>query len=241
MIAEFVGLPGCGKSAVSHAVAERLRGEHLQVSERSFELAHRMGATRRRLAKLRLAGRVGLKRPRAALSLMREIARCGQQSWLEGIAKTLDLLAICGLVTELARRPGIHILDQGFFSGLWSIGFRASSDLALARLVEIGVTCCGRSPADLVIALEVEPATAARRLRNRPGAASRLQARLDAGATNPAMQRDLQAAVRSLRRVRELLSAPEAGWRLRVASNEEAGATDLRAAEIAAGIRSAME
>ena len=172
-IVEFVGLPGCGKSIVSHAVAENLRGSQPGISERSFEIAHRSGALRRRLTKLGFACRSIVQHPRSALALVREIARTGQARWVEAVAKTVDLIFVCGLVSQLSRRPGIHVLDQGFFSGLWSICFRASASVSLERLVAIGTECCGRTPADLVVVLEVEPATAVERLVGRPGPASR--------------------------------------------------------------------
>jgi hypothetical protein len=237
LIVEFVGLPGSGKSAVSHSVAARLRGEHLPVSEKSFELAHRMGANGRRWRKLRLASRCMLRRPRPALGLVREVARSRQRSRLEGIAKTLDLLAICGLVANRAGEPGLHLLDQGFFTGLWSICFRAASDVPLERLVAIGTDLCGRPPADLVIALDVLPATAAQRLTRRSGAGSRLQKRLDAGAASAGMQRDLQAAIDSLRRVREQLSNPDRTWSLHTLQNDADETAESRSLEIAELVR----
>jgi broad-specificity NMP kinase len=237
LIVEFVGLPGCGKSSVSHGVAERLRREQQLVSEKSFELAHRMGASRRRWRKGALAGRCILRRPRAALCLAREVVGSRQRSWLEGIAKALDLLAVCGLVADRARQPGIHLVDQGFFSGLWSICFRAASDLPLERVVAIGSDLCGRAPADLVIALDVEPATAAHRLTQRSGAGSRLQESLDAGVASPEMQRELQAAVDSLRQVRQQIAAPDRAWTLHVLPNDDDGTSDSRSAEVAELVR----
>jgi hypothetical protein len=232
-IVEFVGLPGCGKSVVSHAVAEILRATQPRISERSFAIAHRSGAARRRLTKLGFAGRSILQHPRSVLSLVHEIARSGQGRWLEAVAKTLDLLFVCGLVAHLSRRPGIHVLDQGFFSGLWSVCFRASANVPLERLVEIGTRCCGRSPADLVVVLEVAPATAVERLLGRSGPASRLQRSLENGGATSQLERDLRAAVRSLRKAREALEAPHRAWELHAISNEEAGDAGARAKEIA--------
>ncbi|MEE8508266.1 MAG: hypothetical protein V3T07_04315 [Myxococcota bacterium] len=229
MIVEFVGLGGCGKSTVSHAVADVLRGALQPVSERSFEIAHRLAPSPRRLAKLRLALRTVLLRPRSALSLVFEIARGGQYSWREGIAKTSDLLYICGLIAQQSRRPGIHLFDQGFFGGLWSVCFRARSSLPLERLVELGTRCCGRSPADLVVVLEVEPATAVARLHGRSGTASRLELRM----AHPAFERDLHRAISSLRHVRETVCARERAWDVHALRNDEAGAPDACASEIA--------
>ena len=228
-VVEFVGLPGCGKSTVSHAVAEVLRGSGQQISERSFEIAHRLNDSPRRLAKLRLALRTVLLHPWWALSLAIQIAQSGQRSWVEAAARIFDLLYVCGLVAKQSRRAGIHLLDQGFFSSLWSICFAASSAVPLGRLVEIGTKCCGRSPADLVIVLDVEPATAVERLLRRPGTTSRLERR----AATPGFERDLQAAVASLRQVRAVLCARETAWGVRIVSGKEARAANTQAPEVA--------
>jgi thymidylate kinase len=229
LIVEFVGLPGSGKSTVSHSVAEILRGAGQPVSERSFEIAHRLSASLRRLAKLRLACRTLRLHPRWALSLAIQIARTGQPSWREAAARIFELLYVCGLVAEQSRQAGIHLLDQGFFVALWSICLSASSSVSLGRLVEIGTKCCGRSPADLVIVLEVEPATAVERLLRRPGTTSRLEKRM----ATTGFERDLQAAVASLRQVRAALCARERAWSVRIVSGKEARAANTQAQEVA--------
>lgn len=48
---EFLGLPGCGKSFISHKVAESLRKEGVKISEPSWELDHLYGKYARALKK----------------------------------------------------------------------------------------------------------------------------------------------------------------------------------------------
>ncbi len=225
LIVEFVGLPGSGKSTVSHAVAEILRGGGHPISERSFEIAHRLSDSRRRLTKLRLAWRTVRLHPWWASLLAIQIARTGQRRWREGAARLFELLYVCGLVAEQSRRAGIHLLDQGVFVGLWSTCLGASSAVPLGRLVEIGTKCSGRSPADLVIVLEVEPAIAVERLRRRPGATSRLERSM----TTPGFERDLQAAVASLRQVRATLGDRERTWSVKIVAR----AANAQASEVA--------
>lgn len=231
-IVEFVGLPGSGKSTVSHAVAEILRGTREPVSERSFEIAHRAGPTRRRLAKGRLAVRAVLRHPWAVLALGSAIARTGQRRWREAAGKTLDLLYVCGLVAERSRRPGVHLMDQGFFSGLFSICFGASSAVPLERLVAAGTKCCGGPPADLVTVLDVPAGIAVERLKGRRGAASRLERSI----ATARFERDLHAAIVSLRQVREVLAAHDRAWRVRVVTGGASREVDSLAAEITEAI-----
>jgi thymidylate kinase len=230
-IVEFVGLPGSGKSTVSHAVAAILRASGRPVTERSFEIAHRVGGVGRRLAKLRLAARTLLRHPGAALALVRLVARTRQRSRIEAIVKTLDFLYVCGLIAGLSRRSGIHLLDQGFLTGIWSIDFGAGLSAPHGRLIDLGARCCGGAPADLVVILEVQPALAMERLKQRPGAASRLEKSL----TLESRDRDLQKAIVTLERVRQAIEAGGRPWRVQVSPGDEAVATAALAEAIAAG------
>ena len=51
-VVEFVGIPGAGKSTLSHAVAEELRRRGQHVTEPTRDLTHRSGTQRRILSKL---------------------------------------------------------------------------------------------------------------------------------------------------------------------------------------------
>jgi hypothetical protein len=227
-IVEFVGLPGAGKSTVSHAAATALRDDGRPVTERSFEIAHRIGGVARRLTKLLLVARLLLRRPGPALALLAGVARIRQRDRFQGLVKTLDLIAVCGLIADLSRRPGIHLLDQGFFGGLWSIGFGAVAGAPLGPLIAAGSRCCGTPPADLVVILDVPTAVVVDRLKQRPGAASRLERSL----TTAARDQDLLAAIASLGQVRGAIEGGGGRWRTRVVRDPGVGEGSLLAREI---------
>lgn len=52
IVLDFFGLPGCGKSTVSHLLAERLRNAGYKVYEPSYDLDHNLWAWKRKLKKL---------------------------------------------------------------------------------------------------------------------------------------------------------------------------------------------
>jgi thymidylate kinase len=232
LIVEFIGLPGSGKSTLSHAVARFLRDAGESVSERSFEIAHEHGTAGRLLAKLRLFCRTLCRNPGSALALALVIARTGQPNWRDRAARIFELLFLCGLVAERSQREGIHLLDQGFFVGLWSTCFRSSSptSVPLERLLEIAARCSGHPPADLVVVLEVEPATAIERLRHRPGTTSRLEQSLESEA---GLDLELQSAVASLNELRTLLCAEGRPWNVEIVASESSRDGAAQASEVA--------
>jgi hypothetical protein len=203
-------------------VAALLRGTGRPASEHSHEIAHRLGPLARRLVKLWIAGRAVLRRPHRALALAIAVARTRQNRPLEGVVKTLDLIFVCGLIADLARRPGIHILDQGFFTGLWSIDFGAATHDRIGPILKVGAALCGRPPADLVLVLDVAPATAVDRLRGRSGGASRLERNL----SGVGFDRDLEAAVTALRRVRSVIDSRPVSWQVRVVPDDPVRVAD---------------
>ncbi len=60
---EFYGLPGCGKSTVTHLVAERLRKQGKTVIEPTYDLDHRYSAGKRKAIKFLKLIRYAVFRP----------------------------------------------------------------------------------------------------------------------------------------------------------------------------------
>ena len=220
VVVEFVGLPGSGKSTLSHALAEQLRRSGESVSEVTYEITHRESALRRRWIKLGFLLRTLLAEPHRSLDVLREIRGSRQANLRDTWSTTSNLLYLCGLMGELARRPGIHVLDQGVVNALWSVRFSARSDRPLRRLGEIASDWFPRKTR-VVVLLEVRPALAADRLLGRARTQSRLERRL-AGDGLPGALRaasaaldETRAALAELSRGRwegiEILTVPEGG------------------------------
>jgi thymidylate kinase len=228
MIIEFIGLPGAGKSTLSHQVAALLRAAGETVSEESFNLAHRRGPIRRRLVKVRFAVATLLRFPIKSAALVRMIAPARSATPVATTVKTLELLYVCGLVAQQARRPGIHLLDQGFFTSLGAVCLDTQARVALGPLIDLGSACCRRSPADLVVVLEVSPGTVLSRLADRPGRTSRLEKR----AAEPGFDRHLRAAVGLLERIRGAIGAPDRPWEVQVVREHDPGSATMLAERI---------
>jgi thymidylate kinase len=208
-VVEFVGLPGAGKSTLSHAVADALRASGEIISEPTYDITR--GRDRRR-RKAVLAARTLLRHPWLSVVGLRQIFATRQMTLRDFGFGAFNFLYICGLMEKIAREPGIHFLDQGYFNALWTIRFSATASPPLASLLRVGLQCCGRDGLDLVLLIEARPETVLARLRARPGMESRLEGRGGAGRFGAR----LDAALRALEQIRASLQALARNGRGRV-------------------------
>jgi len=200
-VVEFVGLPGAGKSTLSHAVAELLRSRGIPVTEPTWELTRGSSWLRKRVIKMGYASAIALGHPVWTLAALRRVRATRQQSLEDLLATAFNLLFVCGLLARVSKRRGIHLMDQGFFHALWSIDFSAR---APARLVDLRVRSLRGgllTRADLVVTLEVPSETAVDRMAARVGTQSRLEVLIP----RPDFAVHLESALAALERTRERL------------------------------------
>lgn len=236
-VVEFVGLPGAGKSTLSHALANALRANGEIVTEPTYEITR---GRDRRWRKAIFAAHTLLRHPRLSVVGLNQILVSRQRTLRDLIFGAFNFLYICGLMKKIAREPGIHILDQGFFGALWTIRFSAAASTPLAPLIRAGLQCCGRDRLDLVFLIEARPETVLARLRARPGTDSRLEGR--GGASRFGAQ--LDAALCTLAQIRASLEAlardGQVCLRLETVDNDAPQNRDQTEA-VAAVVRSALE
>lgn len=170
LLVEFAGLPGAGKTALSHAVAGRLRERGIPVTElRALYPDTSSGA---RIRKMAWALRGILRRPGDAYRGARAVWASGQRSLVDALKVLHNLLFVSALMWGSGSRERVLLLDQGIVQALWSIGYSAR-DGAFAGIVE-GLRARLPRP-DLVVIVEASPHTAAHRLATRPSGGSRLE------------------------------------------------------------------
>ena len=131
-VVEFVGLPGAGKSALSREVAALLRAKGLIVSEPTRRL-DQLGMAWRTLAKVGYGIGGAVAAPRTGARWMRTFNTMRQRSLADTGRVALNWFFLAGLSRGLAHRPGVHLLDQGIFQGLWSAGYAARDGALQAR------------------------------------------------------------------------------------------------------------
>jgi hypothetical protein len=209
---EFVGLPGAGKSALSRQVAVLLGTEGLPVSEPTHRL-DQVGTASRALAKVGYGIRGAVAAPLAGARWMRAFTAMGQRGLSETGRVALNWFFLAGLTRGLAHRPGVHLLDQGIFQGLWSAGYGARDGAIRVREIVAAVPKA-LPPRVLVVVVETSPETLRRRLHQRLGGDSRLERDLTAGEPAGSLTRAIAAfaSVQELLRLLERHGAIAVMW-----------------------------
>lgn len=125
---EFYGMPGCGKSTVSHIVAQKLKDSGMRVAEPSYDLDHDVLPVIRKLKKLFLGIVFAVKYPVKFVKikhLVRENGYCRKNGELSQILniiqkvyQTLRYNKVCDYV----------IFDEGFCQAAVSLTVNSDTD-----------------------------------------------------------------------------------------------------------------
>ena len=170
VVVEFLGLPGSGKSSVSHRVGEILAGRGLPVSQPTFTLDHGPGKVRRTLLKSRYVSGEALLHPGESLRSARALRATGQDSGRLVFKMLFNWLLVSALIRRSRRVRAVHLLDQGIYQALWSIGLGGDDGCVTRAGAMLGASM--PSP-DVVAVIEADVATVAKRLEARGGRHSR--------------------------------------------------------------------
>lgn len=172
MLIEFLGLPGCGKSTLSHSVAEQLRHEGLAVDEATYVLSHRRHKLARLRSKLVHLADYAAHHPRVAWRHIRAIQRTRQASLADLRNSGMNWLFVSSISVSRPSERMIMILDQGIAQAVWSIGWAAQSDTWLDLLSAPSVRTSAMP--DLVVSVRADLETIEGRLGARRVRASRM-------------------------------------------------------------------
>lgn len=111
IVLEFYGLPGCGKSTISHKLADDLRSKGLSVWEPSYEIDRKSGKTMRKVVKFAKLANFAICNYRAYKGVRELVEANGYQGMsalhqLANIAHKIDSY-------KLADRYDVTIWDEG--------------------------------------------------------------------------------------------------------------------------------
>ena len=170
-LVEFVGLPGVGKSTLSHRTAATIASDHPRVTEPISRIENRSGPFRI-LSKGRYAAEHALRRPRTAIDGLRDIRATQQPTTGDFARVAFNFQYVAGVVTRARSIAGVTLLDQGPYQALWSIGLRSPADWP--DLLGRFDNPLSRIAPDLVVLVEADTETIADRLRSREGGDTRV-------------------------------------------------------------------
>ena len=164
VIVEFVGLPGVGKSTLSHRAASDFKAEGSRVTEPIRRIDDRSNL-HRVLSKGRFATEHTLLRPRTAFSLARILSATEQRSTADYVRVGFNLQYVAGVILNARSTTGVTLLDQGPYQGVWSAGLRSTTDWE--SLFDRFDRFLSRTSPDLLVLVEADRETITERLRSR--------------------------------------------------------------------------
>lgn len=170
VVVELAGAPGAGKSTLAAALLGRL-AEH-GVPARSIALPAGGGGVKvvRLLRKASATACEAGRSPRRTVALIAAAEAAGL-SRREVVARSVNLLVLRRSVRASRRRPGVHVLDQGFVQELVSIAMSGDASPCVDAL-RPGEAAVGP---DVVVLLSAPTFILVQRLHDRPGTQSRLE------------------------------------------------------------------
>lgn len=91
IILDFYGIPGCGKSSVSHLIADYLRTKGKKVAEPSYDMDHLLNSIYRRQKKLKLALKYYFSNPKGSKHIFMIIKLCGYCKFLDVLSNYVNI------------------------------------------------------------------------------------------------------------------------------------------------------
>lgn len=218
LFVEFIGLPGSGKSTLSHRVAQSLRALGVPVTEPTYWLDHVAHRYVRQSMKALLALTTILTFPRLALYCFDGLRRTRQRTWRDFLMTFLNFAYVSLTIKRLSKTPGVHFLDQGLLQAVWSIGYSSNAGESVLR--HYGRVLRLLLPARLVaVIVHASTATLVERLAMRPARGSRLERLVDSGQLAHELDRGT-GLVASIEEYLTLLSADARGIKVVKVLNE---------------------
>jgi hypothetical protein len=125
-VVDFYGLPGCGKSTVSHIVACRLRETGLRVSEPSHNFAHNKSSTIRKAAKILSTIEFVLFNPIKSKQISDIIKKNGHVKKMPFLSQFVNIVFKQNLIRHSGSKYDVIIFDEGIAQD--SIGLSVNAE-----------------------------------------------------------------------------------------------------------------
>lgn len=125
---EFFGLPGCGKSTISHLLAEKLRAKGYRVYEPSYELDHYSNPLIRKTKKLFITASFFLSNHKICRKIKLQVkvnGYCGSSA-MQQMINIIPKISI-----YMSNKPAVYIWDEGLLQSAISLAFNSEEDVNL--------------------------------------------------------------------------------------------------------------
>ena len=188
---EFYGLPGCGKSTVSHCLAEKLRAEGYKVFEPTYEMDHELNPIARRITKLIFTIRFAIFYHKNFVSIKTMIRKNGYTKKCEIIGQLVNIAPKC--YKYESSKKAIYIWDEGLIQSAISLVFKNHHSA-----INECITTFQKKYDMIPIYLCLDIQTALERMDNRSSNDSRVEKESDIGIKNR-MMRSYENIIRKIK------------------------------------------
>ena len=178
---EFYGLPGCGKSTISHLVAEELRKQGKIVNEPTYDLDHKYSAGKRKTIKLLKLIQYAITHPRS-YSRLRQLIKANEYSGSELVSQAANIAP--KLWTYENAESDYVIFDEGLTQS--AISLCQGKQNSVENETELYGLCKNRSVYKFYIRINAE--TALMRMAGRDKHDSRIEKIADVASRREAIR-----------------------------------------------------
>jgi len=171
---EFVGMPGSGKTTLSHRAAEILREKGTTVLEPTYSINNEIRIIQRYLIKSWYSIKLAWLRPVWALDWFFLVVQSRQKSLKDFVLMSINCFFILEIYRQHGRHNYIYFLDQGICQALLSLSYNSETENFIER--KLGTVSCFLSPLGFrIIHIETDVDTIIQRLKKRHKKQSRLE------------------------------------------------------------------
>jgi shikimate kinase len=130
---EFLGLPGSGKTTLSHHAAEILREKGITVLEPTYLINNEVRTIQRYLIKSWYSIKLACLQPAWALNWLRFIVQSKQKTLQDFISMIVNCLYILEIYRHHGEHHDICFLDQGIYQALLSLSYNSKKENLIER------------------------------------------------------------------------------------------------------------
>lgn len=165
---EFYGLPGCGKSTISHIIAQELRTRGYVVQEPSYDFDHNLRPLHRKIKKMAYTVFFGMHYPDIYKKVKKIVVLNGYVSFKSYMSQLVNILPKLGIYKR--NTGGIFFWDEGMIQSSISLAFQSGKDVN-SIIRNFGI----KKNNSILIKIDVNEKIAVERMNNRATNDSRVE------------------------------------------------------------------
>lgn len=171
---EFYGIPGCGKSTISHMVAERLRELGFKVYEPSYDSDHNLQPVFRKISKMFTTIFFCLSNHKEYKELQRLAKENGYINFSASIKQIVNIVPKIKCYRK--RESAVYLWDEGLVQSAISLALNSKADI---RKTEKDLFVIVGKKNTIKVYLKIDIETALQRMEDRNSNDSRVEQESD--------------------------------------------------------------